>query len=78
MRYVLTFLEPEWAAIADRLETDAVPVEPDLVERIRAAVAHHPHGCACPVSIDLSPADADAVQTIHAEVDMVAIDALDV
>ena len=77
MRYVMTFLVPEWAAIADALEAGGVSVETGLVERIRAAVAHQRVGCACAVSIDLSSADADAVQAAHATVDTVAVDALD-
>jgi hypothetical protein len=74
MSYVLTFLEPEWQLIAERLAASDRPVPAALLDRIQEAIAHQRHVCACPVHIELTPAEADLVLAAHAEGDLVAAD----
>lgn len=74
MSYALTFLESEWQLIAERLAASERAVPVGLLDRIQSAIAHQRHACACPVHIDLTPAEADLVLAAHAEGDVVAAD----
>lgn len=76
MGYMLTYSYAEWVAIADRLAHAPVSVSADLPARIRGALAHHQQGCECPITIEVTAADADTVQAVHAGTEGVAITSL--
>lgn len=74
MAYVIALTDCEWDAVADLLEAYDPPVEGNLVQRIRNAVAHQHHGCVCRFPIELSAAQADAVHAVLPRIESVGMD----